>query len=80
MLHQLRFFGCRYSKYAVLLLKAVPGSDKVDSEMSQLTDGSLVVVVILDVQVAAARQGKKGDFGRSWQNSAPHQSCNREKK
>ena len=56
---------------AALLLKAVPGSDKVDSEMSQLTDGSLVVVVILDVQVAAARQGKKGDFGRSWQNFAP---------
>ena len=50
----------------------MPGSDKVDSEMSQLTDGSLVVVVILDVQVAAARQGKKGDFGRSWQK---HASC-----
>ena len=33
-----------------MLLKAVPGSD---SKMSQLTDGSLVVVVILDVQVAA---------------------------
>ena len=50
----------------------MPGSDKVDSKMSQLTDGSLVVVVILDVQVAAARQGKKGDFGRSWQK---HASC-----
>ena len=36
-----------------MLLKAVPGSDKVGSKMSQLTDGSLVVVVILDVQVAA---------------------------
>ena len=77
MLHQLRFFGCRYSRNAALLLKAVPGSDKVDSKMSQLTDGSLVVVVILDVQVAAARQGKKGDFGRSWQNFALRQLCNR---
>ena len=80
MLHQLRFFGCRYSKYAVLLLKAVPGSDKVDSKMSQLTDGSLVVVVILDVQVAAARQGKKGDFGRSRQDFVPCQLCKSSKK
>jgi len=57
MLHQLRFFGFgRYSsllRNAARLLKSVPGSDKdKDSKMSQLTDGSLVVVVILDVQVA----------------------------
>ena len=31
----------------------------IDSNMSQLIDGSLVVLVILDVQVAAARQRER---------------------
>ena len=44
---------------AALLLKAVPGSDKVDSKMSQLTDGSLVVVVILDVQMPAGDRERR---------------------
>ena len=44
---------------AALLLKAVPGSDKVDSKMSRLTDGSLVVVVILDVQMPAGDRERR---------------------
>ena len=43
-------------KIILMLVKAVPGSD---SKMSQLTDGSLVVVVILDVQMPAGDRERR---------------------
>jgi len=48
--------------------------------MSEKTDGSLVVVVILVVPLVAARQGKKGDFGRSQGRCSCRASCVIEKK
>ena len=77
------YTSCRDSsllRNAALLLKAVPGSDKVDSKMSRLTDGSLVVVVFPGCASACWRQGKKGDFGRSRQDFVPCQLCNSSKK
>ena len=48
--------------------------------MSEKTDRSLVVVVILVVPLVAARQGKKGDFGRSQGRCSCRASCVIEKK
>ena len=48
--------------------------------MSEKTDGFLVVVVILVVPLVAARQGKKGDFGRSQGRCSCRASCVIEKK
>ena len=58
MLHQLQ--GFQLAKKCFPAPEAVPGSDKVDSKMSLLlTDGSLVVVVILDVQVPAGDRERR---------------------